>query len=199
MPEQAKLKVFGKRETRSLGLDLAGSENRPTGFCMLEGMRAEASTVRAGDEILARISKVKPEVVAVDAPLSLPEGRKSIEQRTSVHLRECDRELQRRGIKFFPVTLGPMRTLTARGMRLKKALEGQFQVIEVYPGGAQDVLGIPRKQKGFENLRKGLERLGIEGLNCGMNDHELFARQLAFHRNVLQVGEAGLEPAISIL
>jgi hypothetical protein len=48
-------------------------------------------------------------------------------------------------------------------------------VIEVYRGGAQDILGIPRKQRGLYKLRAGLESLGIKGLNDGMSDHELDA------------------------
>ena len=117
-----------------------------------------------------------PKVVAIDAPLSLPAGRKSIEQRTNVHLRECDKELLKRGIKFFPVTLGPMRKLTSRGIILRRIFEDKhFKVIEVYPGGAQDVLRIPRKQQGLRRLRAGLEESGIKGLNDGMNDHELDA------------------------
>ena len=37
-----------------------------------------------------------------------------------------------------------------------------FVVIEAYPGGAQDVLGIPRKQRGLDKLKAGLEKLGIK-------------------------------------
>jgi hypothetical protein len=120
-------------------------------------------------------------VVAVDAPLSLPPDRKSIEDRTGSHLRECDRELLKRGIKFFPITLGPMRQLTKRGIYLREILEDTgFTVLEVYPGGAQDVLGLPRKQQGLEKLKGGLERIGIEGLNSKMSDHELDAVTCAF-------------------
>jgi predicted nuclease with RNAse H fold len=53
-------------------------------------------------------------------------------------------------------------------------------VIEVYPGGAQDILKVPRKQQGLEKLRAGLENLGIKGLNDGMSDHELDAVTCAF-------------------
>jgi hypothetical protein len=61
-------------------------------------------------------------------------------------------------------------------MSLRKALEKrQFRVLEVYPGGAQDVLGIPRKQQGLERLRAGLEKLRVRGLNSQMSDHELDA------------------------
>ncbi len=135
-----------------VGLDLAGVENRPTGFCVLEGLTAETMLVYTDQEILKGIKAVHPDVVAIDAPLSLPTGRKSIDERTGNHLRECDKELLRRGIRFFPITLGPMRKLTSRGIALRKALEAKgFRVIEVYPGGAQDILRIPRKQKGLKH------------------------------------------------
>jgi predicted nuclease with RNAse H fold len=74
-----------------------------------------------------------------------------------------------------------MRELTKRGIRLKKILNKKgFEVIEVYPGGAQDLLKIPRKSKSIEGLRKGLEMLGIKGLSENMTDHELDAVTSAF-------------------
>jgi predicted nuclease with RNAse H fold len=165
----------------TVGLDLAGVESRPTGFCVLRGVKAETSLVYSNEEIVRKTEESKPKIVAIDAPLSLPSGRKSIEQKTKVHLRECDKELLRRGIKFFPVTLGPMRKLTSRGIALRKILESKhFKVIEVYPGGAQDILRIPRKQQGLGKLRTGLEEYGIKGLNDTMTDHELDAVTCAF-------------------
>jgi predicted nuclease with RNAse H fold len=173
------------------GLDLVGVENRPAGLCILRDMKAETSLVYSDDEVLKRIEETEPEIVAIDAPLSLPAGRESIEQRTKIHLRECDRELLRRGIKFFPVTLGPMRKLTSRGIRLRRTLENKrFRVIEIYPGGAQDVLGIPRKQKGLDRLRVGLKKVGVKGLNNRMNDHELDAVTCALVGNLHLEGKS---------
>jgi len=164
-----------------VGLDLAGVESRPTGFCILADMKTETSLVYTDKEILVKIRESNPRVVAIDAPLSLPPGRNSIEERTGIHLRESDRELLRRGIRFFPVTLGPMRKLTKRGINLRRILEAEnFIAIEVYPGGAQDVIGILRKQKGLEKLKAGLENLGIKGLNSQMSDHELDAVTCAY-------------------
>lgn len=164
-----------------VGLDLAGSDKRETGFCVLEGMKSYTMILHSDKEIINEIKKVNPDVITIDAPLSLPPGRKSIEERNDVHFRECDRELLKRRIKFFPVTLGPMRKLTERGINLKKFLKNKgFKVVEVYPGGAQDVLKIPRKQKGLDKLRKGLEKLGIKGLTSKMNDHELDAVTCAY-------------------
>lgn len=165
----------------TIGLDLAGVETRPTGFCKLIGMIAETSLIYTDQEMLRIVGEVKPDVVAVDAPLSLPPGRKTLEERTNIHLRESDRELLRRGIKFFPITLGPMRKLTMRGIKIRGVLENMgFKVIEAYPGGAQDVLGIPRKQQGLDKLRAGLETLGIRRLNTGLSDHELDAVTCAY-------------------
>jgi hypothetical protein len=119
-----------------------------------------------GDDeaILAAVRAVAPRLVAIDAPLSLPRGRRSLDVPGPPHLRACDRELQRLGIRFFPVTLGPMRTLTRRGIALAaKLAAGGVPSIEAYPGGAQDLLGIPRKGAGAERLRRALLRCGFTG------------------------------------
>jgi predicted nuclease with RNAse H fold len=160
----------------SVGVDLAGSAKRPTGLCALsDKLVAEYSTVYEDSEIIKFIEDVKPNVVAIDAPLSLPKGRKSINDRTGPHLRKCDEELLKLRIKFFPITLGPMRKLTERGIRLANELKLiGFKVIEVYPGAAQDVLSISRKSN-LDSLRKGLLKLKIRGEIEKANEHELDA------------------------
>jgi len=185
-----------------IGLDLAGAENRSTGFCILNGRKVKTQLLYKDEEIIQKVKEIKPDLVAIDAPLSLPKGRKSIEERTNIHLRECDKELLKRGIKFFPITLGPMRKLTERGIRLKSIMEKlDLKVIEVYPGGAQDVLGIPRKQKGIEKLRKGLEKLGMKGLNNNMSDHELDAVTCVYIGKLFLEGKAEIfgEPKKTIV
>lgn len=159
------------------GLDLAGVETRPSGFAVLdEFLNAETTILYTDSEVLRDVSRLNPIVVAIDAPLSLPKGRSSLEVKSDIHLRVCDRELLKRGIKFFPITLGPMRSLTKRGIRLRKVLQASgFRVIEVYPGGAQDILGIPRKSSGISRLRRGLAHLGIKGLDKVETHHELDA------------------------
>jgi len=162
---------------KAAGIDLAGVATRPTGFCLLdEQLRARTRILRNDDEILAVTIESHPGVVAIDAPLALPRGRESLSVRSDVHLRECDRALLRMGIKFFPLTLGPMRQLTERGMRLKATLESRgMTAIETYPGAAQDILHIPRKGKGLDGLRDGLTGLGIRALRPGMTGDELDA------------------------
>lgn len=164
-----------------VGLDLAGVETRPTGYCILNDLRAETCLLFSDKEIIKKVTSTNPLVIAIDAPLCLPPGRKTIDDRGGMHLRDCDRQLLKLGIKLFPATLGPMRKLTQRGISLRKTFESAgFRVIEVYPGGAQDVLGIPRKGQGLEKLRAGLERLGIEGVGGVVSDHELDAVTCAY-------------------
>jgi predicted nuclease with RNAse H fold len=183
-----------------VGVDLAGSPRRATGVCVLRGMRAATRIVFSDEEILASIRLARPDVVPIDAPLSLPAGRKTIRDRSGEHLRECDRELRRRRIRFFPITLGPMRMLTERGLAIKVKIEQTgYRVVECYPGGAQDVWGIPRQHRDRQGLRRGLEALGVQGLTEAMTGDELDAataalvgRYFLMGRGEMLGGEAGI-------
>ena len=164
-----------------LGLDLAGSENRKTGVALLdENLIVKCFSIFKDKEILDLVEKEKPDLICIDAPLSLPKGRKDINQKSEIHFRACDLELLKRKIKFFPITLGPMRKLTERGLKLKKILEKKYKLIEVYPGATQDILHIKRKSKGSEELKRGLENLGIKILSKEIDDHQLDAVSAAF-------------------
>lgn len=156
---------MSRPSTVAVGLDLAGSPRRRTGFCALgPELVAEVAVLYGDEEIVARTLAARPGVVSIDAPLSIPAGRRDIHDRTGPHLRACDRALLARRIRFFPVTLGPMRMLTERGLALRGRFEAAgLTVIESYPGGAQDVLGIPRKHAGLAPLRRGLVARGIAG------------------------------------
>ena len=177
----------------SLSLDLAGVPTRPTGVCILRDMRAETSLAYTDEELIVIAESCEPAVITIDAPLSLPPGRKTIEDRSGEHLRACDRELLRRKIKFFPITLGPMRTLTKRGIALKEKLQHLgCPVLECYPGGAQDILGIPRKQKGLDKMLYGHRKLGIKGLKKSMSDHELDAATGAYVGKLYLEGKSEL-------
>jgi hypothetical protein len=89
-----------------------------------------------------------------------------------------------------------MRLLTERGIRLKRFLTRRgYRVVEVYPGAAQDIWHTGRKQDGLSKLRKGLEKLGVNGLNKKMNGDELDAitaalvGQLFLHRRAEVLGD----------
>ena len=111
--------------------------------------------------------------------------------RNGSHYRSYDLELRRRRIPFFPLTVGPMRKLTMRGIKLKARLEAEgFRVVEIYPGGAQDVWGIPRARRNREGLRRGLSRQGIKGLTRSASDHELDAATGALVGELYLSGQA---------
>lgn len=147
-----------------VGLDLSGSSKRGSGICLMHNCDVKTFILFSDEEILEKITTSNARLVAIDAPLSLPKGRKNLGDRSGPHLRECDRELLRKRIRFFPLTLGPMRKLTERGIKLKEVLkEKGYEVIEVYPGGAQDLWRFPRKSKNLEGLRKNLGNIGLNG------------------------------------
>jgi len=162
------------------GVDLAGSPRRPTGICVLRGLTASTHVVFSDEEIMELVVPGQPDLVTIDAPLTLPPGRRTIHDRSGSHFRDCDRALQERGIRFFPVTLGPMRMLTERGMALKKKLERVgCGVVECYPGAAQDVWGIPRQRHDAAGLARGLRNLRVKGLRRGITGDELDAATAA--------------------
>lgn len=125
-------------------------------------MDCQPEVLHTDGEIIAKTLAARPGVVSIDAPLFLPLGRASLSVKGPPHLRECDKELLRMKIRFFPISLGPMRMLTERGMRLRAVFEGQkLKVIESFPGAIQDVLGMPRKQDGLAKLERALRRYGV--------------------------------------
>ncbi|MFA5412616.1 MAG: DUF429 domain-containing protein [Candidatus Micrarchaeia archaeon] len=155
------------------GIDLAGSERGNTGFCIIAGKRMRTKVLHTDAEIMEELRKGKPEIVGMDAPLSLPPGRKKISDRNGAHFRKCDLELREMGIRFFPITIGPMRMLTERGMALARRIRrGGVRVEETYPGAAYDILGVPRKDKA--KIRKWIKELGF-ALEGGGTQDELDA------------------------
>jgi predicted nuclease with RNAse H fold len=174
-----------------VGIDLAGVAHRPTGICLLRGLSAETAILFSDEEILSYVRESRPVLAAIDAPLTLPPGRKTIEEKGDSHFRPCDVELRRRKIPFFPITLGPMRKLTSRGIRLQSLIKAEgVRVIEIYPGGAQDIWGIPRAKRNLYELKRGLSRLGIVGLKKEISAHELDAASGAYVGYLFLQGKA---------
>jgi predicted nuclease with RNAse H fold len=81
--------------------------------------------------------------------------------------------------------------LTERGMALSQKLKQQgFRIIEIYPGGAQKIWGMPRAKRDLGGLLKGLRKLGIKGLKTQISDHELDAATGALVGRLFLFGQA---------
>lgn len=158
-----------REELRIVGLDLTGSEARPSGWCFLEGCTAVTRTIRYEEEMIDAITHWRPHLVSIDSPLSLPRGRRHVGDDDPTRdefgiMRQCERTLKRRGINVYPCLLPSMQRLTARGIRLASTLRRLgVPVIESYPGAAQDIMNIPRKRAGENLLKDGLRLFGIKG------------------------------------
>lgn len=152
-----------------VGIDLTGSEQKPSGWCELRGRKAQTRLIDTDDAIVAAIARTKPHIVSIDSPLSLPEGRQRVDDDDPTRkrygiMRKCERTLKQRGINVYPSLIPSMQRLTARGIRLAAKLRSLgIPVIESYPGAAQDIMNIPRKGAGVNHLRKGLRLFGIDG------------------------------------
>ena len=141
---------------RAIGIDLTGSEARPSGVALLCGdVLMSTKRMKTDWEMMRYVVGVRPDVVSIDSPLSPPDVEGKI-------YRACELELKRRGIGVYWCFLPSMKKLTLRGIALAHMMRCEgLNVIESYPGAAQDVLGIPRKRKGKELLAEGLRRFGV--------------------------------------
>jgi uncharacterized protein YprB with RNaseH-like and TPR domain/predicted nuclease with RNAse H fold len=153
------------RTPRIVGIDLTGSERRATGWALLDGAVASTKAIRSDEELLRETLAANPDIVSIDSPLSMPEGVTDPDNTgTRPIYRRCELALKRMGISVFWCLLPTMKSLTMRGMRLASELRKRgLEVIESYPGAAQDLLGIPRKGASLKELKQGMGRIGITG------------------------------------
>ncbi len=156
-------------DARIVGIDLTGSESRPSGWALLEGETVITGMLSGTEEILTHTLACRPRIVSIDSPLGLPAGRDctedSCECRSLGITRHCERTLKRRGVNVYPCLIQSMQALTRRGIEIAEALRGEgVEVIESYPGAAQDIMRIPRKRASLNQLQNGLERFGLSGL-----------------------------------
>lgn len=124
---------------RIVGLDLAGKESNETGFCLFEGSGKgiAAKSLLDDREILREVERANPDVVAVDAPLSLPkEG----------YFRPCDLLMKKRGFNVLSPVFPGMKILTLRAMMIARFVSRHSKVIEVFPRATERILGLSRGQ-----------------------------------------------------
>lgn len=145
----------------SLGIDLAGKEENPTGVSILENHKIKSSIMHSNNEIIQKCESINPNIVAIDAPLNFPKEE---------GLRECDLKLIKRGHRVLPPTLGGMKVLTERGIQLsEKIRKSGFKVIEIHPRTSGVILFDSESKEDW------VSTLSSEGwsLDLGSTEHEL--------------------------
>ena len=152
-----------------VGIDLTGSEKKASGWALYQNGRVLTARIKTDQEIIAQTIQQHPDVIAIDARLTLPFGRISVfdddpgRQEFGI-TRLCERLLLKRGIRSYPPLIKSMQRLTLRGKLLAKEFNQLgYRVIETFPGGCQDILGLTRKQKGLDELIAGIALLGLKG------------------------------------
>lgn len=159
--------------SRVVGIDLTAGD-KETGVAVLNEFSVETCSLFSDEEILAYIKEHRPGIVSIDSPLGLPGGGDTIDPKAGI-MRVAEHDLASIGIPAYPSLIDSMENLTLRGIRLRRAIEQLSQaprVIESYPGAAQDILCIPRKQKSLGLLREGLRRLGLTGAGLETRSHD---------------------------
>ena len=124
-----------REDLRIIGIDLTGSEARPSGWCFLDGNIASTKVINSDNDLIQESIAVHPHLISIDSPLSLPKGRTSVFDddpcREYGIMRYCERLLKKRGVNVYPSLIPSMQKLTARGIRLATHFRSLgFPVIE---------------------------------------------------------------------
>jgi predicted nuclease with RNAse H fold len=125
------------------GIDLTSSPKKASAYALLEAdLRIRSlESLRTDAEIIAAAERDRPKLIALDAPLSLPQGLCCLNEDCLCHPassgkgRLCERKLANLGISsYFTTKRSIIKKMTYRAIDLKKELtERGLQVIEVYP------------------------------------------------------------------
>jgi len=129
--------------TNFVGIDLTSREEKPTACVALdEELHLEWFDFLLTDgQIIEAIESRHPSVVAIDAPLSLPQGLCCLEESCPCQPlspstgRGCERELSRRRIpSYYTTKRSIIKNMVYRAITLKGEITARgYQVIEVYP------------------------------------------------------------------
>lgn len=164
-----------------LGVDAVSGPGRPSAFAVLDdqGSLQDVGLVREDDAILALAQRWRPRYLAIDAPLTLPEGMCCLEERcpcapvSSDGLKAAERALLKEGISLFRTTKRSIiKAMVYRAIGLRRALEERgYAVMEVYPYASKvRLFGRPIPKKATKAGRQWL-RQRLEGLVPGLGEH----------------------------
>jgi predicted nuclease with RNAse H fold len=187
------------------GIDLTSTEAKPSA-CL--GLDSKSQLVYLGfltenRDIVNLLNFYSPQVIAIDAPLSLPLGLCCLEESCPCKPkfprknRQCDQELRQQGITCYPTSKKTfIKDLIYRGIELKASIGREVkqvsQIIEVYPFASKVRLfgkNVPRKttKQGMSFLR---DKLGdiLPSLKpySGMLDHNFYDAAVATYTALLR-------------
>jgi hypothetical protein len=143
------------------GIDLAAKPENPSGVCIFKEGRLKCLTLYDDNAIIGMALKIMPDVIAIDAPLTLPKGRCCFNDSCcgTRKIRECDRMLISMGYRVFPPGFSFMKQLTIRGKSLREKLESEgLKVIEVHPRTTMRILGIDGKEE-FKGMASSMHEI----------------------------------------
>ena len=147
-----------------IGIDLAASSRKPTGWATLKNQNVKTQLLYTDKEILENTLQNHPELIAIDAPLSLPKNGE--------FFRKTDKEMIRKGYRVLPPNFPAMKKLTLRAINLNKLIEEKtYKAIEVHPTSTRKALEMPPKD--WKAIQEILKTLGLKG--------EIETRPLATH------------------
>ena len=121
-----------------VGIDLAGKEKNPSGFCIMAEEGTRTLLLNSDNEILRKVEKVKPDLICIDAPFSFPQEG---------YFREGDMEMRKDGFDPLSPRFPGMQPLVSRAMILVNVLRKKYEVIEVFPRATEKVLGLERNRR----------------------------------------------------
>ena len=108
------------------GVDLRGSDRRPSGVAVISGRDLRVESLYSDEEIVDFLTRHKALVVAIDSPLS-----------HSPSYRHVDRVMVRLGFRVLPPGWRGMSMLVERGVRLASRLSSMgVVVLETHPRSA---------------------------------------------------------------
>ncbi len=132
-----------------LGVDLT-EPHKPTDCALLdEDLRVLCLGAPVGDiQLLALVQAHQPAIIAIDAPLGYPSGWQCLDTPCScgkcidagaAKRRETERLVSAQGISLYPTTRAAtfFKPVIDRGVRLRRQLEPDYEVLEVYPYGSK--------------------------------------------------------------
>jgi len=134
-----------------LGVDLRASLKKPSAVAILDPQShlSELGCFYEDSELTAMVDDLRPDIVAIGAPLNLPSGFCCLDQSCECHFSVAGRkgrllelELAKMGISCFYTNKGSIiRELIYRGVRLSHDLRAAGHVvIEVYPHATKMLL-----------------------------------------------------------